>query len=274
MMMLLRSTAFLAFAALITFLGGCKRFVSGFDQTPGPVTTFLLHLQPAINQETGERIAVDAATLAKAEQVLSKRLSSAGFGAFVISPQPPDRLTVRCKALSPAQLEVFRKHIAITAVLDFRTVHPESDSLLPAIEAKQSILDPAWTILSFRKDKDTEPAERRLIVRRVPEISGVRIKSARAVYDQQGWSISIEFDKIGGDKFFEITRAMRPSVDRFAIVLDGQIISAPTTQVQGGIAGGSCILTGKYSEKEAREFASALNNPLSHPMKIEEESTK
>ena len=274
MMMLLRSTAFLAFAALITFPGGCKRLVAGFDQTPGPVTTFVLRLQPATNPETGERIAVDAATLTKAEQVLNKRISSAGFEAFVIKPQPPDRLTVRCKALAPEQLEGFRKLIVTTAVLDFRMVHPESDSLLPAIEAKKNILDPAWTILPLKKAKETGASERRLIVHRLPDINGDRIKEAYPAYDQYSWLISINFDKEGGQKFFEITRAMRPSIDRFAIVLDGQIISAPTTQVEGGLAGGSCILTGRYTEKEARDFASALNNPLRNPIKIEEESTK
>ena len=278
MMMLLRSTAFLAFAALITFLGGCKRLVSGFDQTPGPVTTFLLCLQPATNPETGERVAVDNAVLTKAEQVLSKRISSAGFDAFVIKPQPPDRLTVRCKALAPEQLEGFRKLIVTTAVLDFRMVHPESDSLLPAIEAKKNILDPAWMILPYKNDdekaKDDTDSRRRLLVHRIPDITGEHIRDARAQYDQQGWHVCIDFDKVAGEKFYQLTKAMRKNVDRFAIVLDDKIISAPTTQVDGGIAGNCCFITGKYTEESARIFASQLLNPLRNPIKIEEESTK
>ena len=277
MMMLLRSTAFLAFAALITFLGGCKRLVAGFDQTPGPVTTFLLRLQPATNPETGERVAVDAATLTKAVQVLSNRISSAGFDVFVIKPQPPDRLTVRCKA-APEQLKGFRKLIVMTAVLDFRVVHPESDSLLPGIEAKKNILDPAWMILPYKNDdekaKDDTDSRRRLLVHRIPDITGEHIRDARAQYDQQGWHVCIDFDKVAGEKFYQLTKAMRKNVDRFAIVLDDKIISAPTTQVDGGIAGNSCIITGKYTEESARIFASQLLNPLRNPIKIEEESTK
>src|SRR5207249_2292814 len=71
-----------------------------------------------------------------------------------------------------------------------------------------------------------------------------------------------------GDKFFDLTRSMQVGVDRFAIVLDGKILSAPTTQVQGGIAGGGCRITGKFSEKEARGLASSLLNPLQNPVKI------
>lgn len=116
-----------------------------------------------------------------------------------------------------------------------------------------------------------EEADRKLLVHRVPDITGNHIKSAAARYDLQGWHVSVEFDKEAGEKFFQLTRAMRKNIDRFAIVLDDEIISAPTTQVEGGIAGNSCIITGRYTDKTANDFASKLMNPLQNPVKIEEE---
>ena len=56
---------------------------------------------------------------------------------------------------------------------------------------------------------------------------------------------------------------------RFAIVLDGIIQSAPV--IKDAIYGNNAVITGHFSEKEARGLASVLENPLQTPVSIEEE---
>ena len=241
----------------------------GIDLKGG--TTFNIRIQPAEDPVTGEKRPLTQQSIDQAVEVLRTRVDKMGTSEPVITPAGADRIMVQIPGLATEDLENVRKQLQEVAKLDFRVVHPENGRLLPAIEAKREILDPAWTILPFKNEKDPEAAERHLLVHRVPDITGEHIKYAFAAYDLEGWHISIEFDKEAGQKFFELTRAMRVNQDRFAVVLDKKIIMAPTTQVQGGIAGGSCKITGKYTEIEARNFASQLLNPLQNPVKIEEE---
>src|SRR6202011_1835074 len=56
---------------------------------------------------------------------------------------------------------------------------------------------------------------------------------------------------------------------RFAIVLDGVIQSAPV--IRDAIYGGEAVITGRFTEQEARGLASVLENPLQTPVSIEEE---
>ncbi len=241
----------------------------GIDLKGG--TTFLIRIQPAEDVATGEKRAVNQQSLEQAVEVIRGRVDKMGTSEPLITPTGEDRIMVQIPGLATEDLENVRKQLQEVAKLDFRVVHPDTASLVPAIEAKQKILDPAWTILSFKAQDDSEGPERKLIVHRVPDITGDHIKDAYAGLDLEGWFISIQFDSTAGEKFFQLTRAMRKGIDRFAIVLDGKILSAPTTQVEGGIAGGGCRITGKFKEQEARGLASSLMNPLQNPVKIEEE---
>ena len=241
----------------------------GIDLKGG--TTFNIRIQPAEDAATGETRPLTQQSIDQAVEVLRSRVDKMGTSEPVITPAGMDRIMVQIPGLAPDDLAYVRKQLQEVAKLDFRVAHPDSDAKIAAIDAKKGIIDPAWTILPFSKKENPDEADRRLLVHRVPDITGDHIKYAFAALDLEGWHINIEFDKEAGNKFFELTRAMRVNQDRFAVVLDGKILMAPTTQVQGGIAGGSCRITGKYSEQEARDFASKLMNPLQNPVKIEEE---
>ena len=244
------------------------RIPLGIDLKGG--TTFTIRIQPAVDPVTGEKRPITQQSIDQAVEVLRSRVDKFGATEPVITPAGADRILVQIPGLATEDLDDVRKQLMEVAKLDFRVVDPESDMKLAAIDAKRGILDPAWTILDHKKEKPDAPS-RRLLVHRIPDITGDHIKSAYASYDLNGWHVAVEFDKEAGKKFFELTAAMRKNVDRFAIVLDNEIISAPTTQVEGGIAGGSCIITGQYTDKSAHDFASKLMNPLQNPVKIEEE---
>src|SRR6202011_2386789 len=91
---------------------------------------------------------------------------------------------------------------------------------------------------------------------------------ASAGYGNEGWEVRLDFDSEGAKRFGEITQANVGH--RFAIVLDGVIQSAPV--IKSAIWGGNAVISGgRMGEKEARELASVLENPLQTPVSIEEE---
>lgn len=76
--------------------------------------------------------------------------------------------------------------------------------------------------------------------------------------DQQSveWGVDLDFDRQGTEAFAEISRALVDTQKLFAIVLDGQVISAPT--MNGLILDGNAQITGQFSQAEAESLATSL----------------
>jgi len=88
-------------------------------------------------------------------------------------------------------------------------------------------------------------------------LSGEHLKKATVVFDQKTSFpiVSLEFNKQGGDLFEEITG--RNVGKQVAIFLDGAIISAP--RVNEKISGGSAVISGNFTIKEAQDLVKRLN---------------
>ncbi len=76
-----------------------------------------------------------------------------------------------------------------------------------------------------------------------------------------GWQVDLTFTKSGGKKFAAVTRRLfaQPAgtdLNRFGIVLDGLVVSAP--QTNGVIDTGQAQITGNFSQKEATDLANVL----------------
>ncbi|HET7069685.1 MAG TPA: protein translocase subunit SecD [Nocardioides sp.] len=93
-------------------------------------------------------------------------------------------------------------------------------------------------------------------------IEGTEISSASAVAPgtQQGavqWSVSIQLKSHGADVERRLSSAMAGDQSKtFAIVLDGQVISAPF--FENVIADGTSQITGNFTESEAKSLATSL----------------
>lgn len=87
-------------------------------------------------------------------------------------------------------------------------------------------------------------------------LTGRYITTAQVEYDGQTSrpQIGIVFNKEGGDLFAKITK--EHVGEQLAILLDGQIITAPV--IQGEIIGGKASITGQYSIQEANKLARSL----------------
>ena len=89
-------------------------------------------------------------------------------------------------------------------------------------------------------------------------IEGTNLEDANAgvPQGQLDWAVSLRFDGPGTKKFAEISKALNGTGKLFAIVLDGQVISAPTMNAL--ITNGQAEITGDFSESEATSLATSL----------------
>jgi preprotein translocase subunit SecD len=100
------------------------------------------------------------------------------------------------------------------------------------------------------------------------EVSGETISDATSglISTSQGastgqWGVFITFNEVGTQQFADVTQRLYgfPDTDprnRFAIVLDGRVISAPTTQ--GVITDGKPQISGSFTQESAKTLADQL----------------
>lgn len=103
-------------------------------------------------------------------------------------------------------------------------------------------------------------------------ITGEMLIDAQAKTDDQtgGWAISFVLDATGARRFADVTK--KSIGKKFAIILDGKVISAPV--INGPIPGGQGQITGSFSAKEAADLAKLLRaGALPAPLKVLEERT-
>ncbi len=236
-----------------------QKIQRGLDLQGG--TSFLLRLTPTDD----EGITQDM--LEQAVEVIRKRVDEYGVGDPVITPQGNERILVQIPGLDADQINVAREQLQRVAKLEFAMVDDNAEQKLAAIDAGEAILDPAFTILPYiQTDKKGETTASRLLVRKRPALTGEYVRQAFAYFDQQGYGVSLTFDAEGAKIFDEVAKENKGR--RMAIILDGEIQSAPT--LQSDFYGGRAQITGNFSDKEARNLSSVLENPLKVPVEIEE----
>lgn len=116
-------------------------------------------------------------------------------------------------------------------------------------------------------------------------MTGDAVGDAEAVLDQQSsaWSVSISFRGEGGEQWAKMTgdaACEDPSSPqrRVAIVLDEKVISSPSVgaevQCDVGIVGGDTVITGDFTQEEAKELALLIRaGALPVPVEVVEQRT-
>ena len=89
-------------------------------------------------------------------------------------------------------------------------------------------------------------------------IEGTDLDSASAQIPQSqvAYVVLLDFDADGTKKFTEISKALVGTEKQFAIVLDGQVISAPTMDAL--ITNGQAQIEGQFTPEEAKSLATSL----------------
>jgi SecD/SecF fusion protein len=172
---------------------------------------------------------------------------------------------VQIPGMNTGKLQEAREQLYRPAKLDFKLVHPQSDSIVQGLVPP----DPAFKLEVYKDERDGKEIEERLVVKKKADIPGSMVTGARAFFDTQGWGVSLRFSGEGASLFAKLTQENVGK--RFAIMLDGKVQSAPV--IREAITGGNASITGHFTEAQARNLASVLENPLQTPVVIEEERT-
>jgi len=239
-----------------------KKIALGLDIKGG--TSFLIKLQQLDKDKP-----ITPGLLDQAVEVIRKRVDYFGAGEPIISPVGQDRILVQIPGLDTAKIQEARGQLSRVAKLEFRLVYPDNGERLAAIDKGAEVVPPEYKIENYKHaaEENQKGTIERLLVKRKADLGGDRVSSSNAYYGNEGWTVQLKFDGEGAKKFGQITEQYKGH--RFAIVLDGIIQSAPV--IRDAIYGGDAVITGSFSEKEARGLASVLENPLQTPVSIEEE---
>src|SRR5881398_1361954 len=250
----------LVVSSIVTIWPPQKKIALGLDIQGG--TSFLIRLKGGDKEVT-------KAMLDQAVEVIRKRVDYFGGGEPIISPVGSDRILVQIPGLDTAKIQEARDQLSRVAKLEFRLVYPDNGERLRAIDAGKEVIPPEYRIEAYKHaaEGNEKTIEERLLVKKKADLGGDRVSASNAYYGNEGWTVQLKFDSEGAKKFGQITEQYKGH--RFAIVLDGLIQSAPV--IRDAIYGGDAIITGKFSEHEARGLASVLENPLQTPVSIEEE---
>ena len=188
-----------------------------------------------------ERRASAERTLQQSLEIIRRRVDEAGTREPTIQRQGDRRILIEVPGIgSAAELKSL---IGTTAHLSFNPVVGAAARADAPHKAGEAVLPDASRKGAF------------LTVDEAPVLSGEDLVDSQPSFDQNGRpAVSFRFNAQGARKFGDYTAAHigRP----FAIVLDGQVISAPV--IQSAIPGGSGIITGSFTVEEANRLSVLL----------------
>ncbi len=194
-----------------------------------------------ITLSDAEKAATDTRTMQQSLEIIRRRVDAAGTREPSIQRQGADRILIEVPGIGSA--EELKAIIGTTAKLTFNTVvgqgsdktaNPGVGNLLLPASDRQGLY---------------------YTVEEAPVVTGDDLVDAQPSFDQNGRpAVSFRFDTSGARKFGEYTGAHVG--EPFAIVLDKQVISAPT--IQTAITGGSGIITGNFTVEGSTNLAVLL----------------
>jgi SecD/SecF fusion protein len=258
-------TLLLCAFSIDAFLPFEQKIHLGLDLQGG--TSFLVRLVPPVLEEGGAARPITPEMQEQAVEVIRKRVDEFGVSEPVITKQGTDHILVQIPGLNTAQVETARQQLQRVAKLEFRLVHSNSDQLVRQIAAGTAFTPPGYVVLTSLELRNGQPEK--LLVKRRPELTGQDVASARPVFEQRGYEVSLRLTRTGAESFRRVTRDNINN--RLAIVLDNEVVSAPN--IQSEIPNGEAVITGNFTAEEAKNLASVMENPLQTPVAIDETRT-
>ena len=239
-------------------------------------TNNLVYIESVTNKNTGlaemvtNRLGVEGA-LSQAVEVLRKRVDAFGVAEPIIQPAGGNRILIQLPGLSEAVKAEARTNIQKSAYLEFRMVKEDSSAYVK--EDTGDILQPIPPGYVMLKHSEPQlnglPDKIEAVVvkkKAEPGLTGDIIENAMAGHGNLGEpQIDFRLKTDGAVRFGEVTK--NNVGQRLAIVLDGELYSAPV--IQGPIETGSGQITGHFTPEEAQQLASVLQNPLRASLRID-----
>lgn len=189
-----------------------------------------------------EREALDLRTIQQSLEIIRTRVDTAGTREPTIQRQGADRILIQVPGIGSAT--ELKELIGTTAKLTFNPVVRRGT-------AEDQTTGPGNISLPSMDEEGVW-----YTVEEVPVVSGEDLTNAKGDFDQNGRpAVAFQFDVRGARAFGDYTAQNIGAP--FAIVLDGEVISAPV--IQSHIPGGSGIITGNFTVEEANRLAVLLS---------------
>ena len=188
-----------------------------------------------------ENHATDDRTVQQSLEIMRRRIDGVGTREPTTQRQGADRILIQVPGLgSAAEL---KEIIGTTAQL----------TLQPVVTRTTNKDMPAGAGNELLPDIDDENTF--YVLEQAPVVTGEELVDAQPSFDQNGRpSVSFRFNPTGARRFGDYTA--QNIGNRFAIVLDNEVISAPV--IQSHIPGGSGIITGNFTVEESTKLAVLL----------------
>ncbi|MEL6475115.1 MAG: protein translocase subunit SecD, partial [Pseudomonadota bacterium] len=207
-------------------------------------------IEISVSPAAREALAKDAQR--KTMEIVRRRIDPDGVTEIAVTPQGVDRIVLE----APGEPDPTRLKDILSqgGRMTFNLVD-DSPSAIAA--AQRGVAKPGFRLVSG--DGET------LLIENTPIVTGADVASASQGYDEGNRpQINFRLNGAGAQRF---GRASAANIgERFAIVLDDRIISAPV--IQSAIMGGSGRITGNFSLEEAQDL-SAIIEAGELPAKLE-----
>ena len=225
--------------------------VPEFDMAATPDGTIVLTLSP---------VALNARALGAVQQsieIVRRRIDETGVVDPQITQQGDTRIVVQLPGISDPNR--IKELLGKTAHMTFQLVEE-------TVNANAGGPPPPGVDFLPMQDNPNE----KIAVRKRVDVDGGDLTDARAGSNGQTgeWVVNFTFNSLGARRFADITRA---NVNhRFAIVLDGKVISAPV--IREPITGGRGEISGNFTAASANDLSVLLRaGALPAPLTVVEE---
>ncbi|KMW56224.1 Protein-export membrane protein SecD [Candidatus Rhodobacter oscarellae] len=194
-----------------------------------------------ITLSDAERDAIAERTLLQSLEIVRRRIDEVGTREPTIQRQGADRILIQVPGIGSA--EELKRLIGTTARLTFHSV--------VSVTGNGDQSPGARNVIYPSLDDDGQF----YILEKTPVVTGENLTNAQPAFDQNGRpAVNFQFNPTGGRIFGQYTA--ENIGNPFAIVLDEEVITAPT--IQSHIPGGSGIITGNFSVESSTELAVLL----------------
>lgn len=255
-----RLLAPLLLAAAVVLASGCKGkgVLGGSSKAPpeGPPT-----FEALLAIDSGEPLANEII------DQLERRVEKLEFNAEVGTAGPGETSKVKVYLYAASEPEARKQLEALSnsGRLEFRKVHPRNDQVVESVMAGDSI-EPDYTPFEHKWTDDEGTARvDHLLLTKKSSLIGADINKAFPDTTRAGL-IQVQLTSKGGKKMQRLTAPMTKGVDRLAIVLNGEVMSAPVVQ---DTLSTRFVITGIDGDEERERLCSSLMLPLMAELTVE-----
>lgn len=256
--------------SLSLLLLGCEKPSKGGSIVDLPLGhKFQVKLQSRVDSDTGERLPFTKSDLESISSTMADRLDHLGITDYTILITGEDELGISAggeEGLDEPMVLQVKERLGQNLTLSLHLVHPDKRLAESVFKGNEQLND--YVAYEYQgKTRRGELYVEYLLLRDEPIITAADIADCWPQTQGFDTQVGIKLTKEGGNAMSEATSKLDLGVDRVAIVLGGEILTAPTVNDR---LRSNFVIMGQSSFDEAATLANLLLTPLAHPVTITE----